>query len=72
MLTNIDNNDIFIESKFGNSTFNIETNPAPTIIAKSSDNSTMPKATRMLLFLFKVVSLVGLESFKITILWIRE
>jgi len=67
----MDSNDIFEESKFGNSAFNVETNPAPTSIAKSSDNSTRPKAIRMLLFLFKVVSLVGFESFKITILWIR-
>ncbi len=72
MLTNIDSNDIAIESKFGNSTFNIETNPAPTSIAKRSDNSTMPMAILVILFLFKVVSWVGFESFKITILWIRE
>ena len=72
MLKNIDSYDIVVESIFGNSAFNIETNPAPIRIAKSSENSTMPMAILMLLFLFKVVSLVGFESFKITILWIRE
>jgi len=68
VLTNIDNNDIFVESRFGNSTFNIELNPAPTSSAKTSDNNTIPKAILILLFLFKVVSLVEFESLKITML----
>jgi len=56
VLTNIDSNEIFVESEFGNSTFNIEVNPVPTSIAKSSENSTRPNAILMLLFLSKSIN----------------
>lgn len=50
VLTNIEIIDILFEPRFGSSTFNNDTTPAPIIIAKSSENITIPKAILMLFF----------------------